>query len=257
MVALFSIAYNGYDQIWGPCIDSHYAYAESRNYQYSLIGEGCSTELAMECAWVKIPLMIAALDAGHDWVSFVDSDAEFMDRCPSVEMVEAKGKDVYMAHGHSGRPNSGVFMLRNTPSARQFLMRVIEIAGQEIPPEHRVGWGENGAVIHIASTYPGLQQLDVKWNNNSDLDLKDYIRHYSSGKMRWSYRNWPNVERAMRRAKRARTEHTPGSREFYTGLAELILEGVSDNEMFRTDKIVAELRKLADSSQISDQAHVH
>ncbi|PTQ60739.1 putative nucleotide-diphospho-sugar transferase [Celeribacter persicus] len=243
MSLIFSIAYNGYDRVWDKCIDSHGVYAARHGYAQSVVGQGDLSDLSMEVAWLKIPLLIAALDAGNEWVMFIDSDAMFSDIAPPFESVEKKEKDVYLASGYSGRPNSGVIIVKNTSGARDFLSQVLAIAGKQLPKKHRVGWGENGEVIHITSQYVGYENISRKWNNNFNPDLDDYVRHYSAGPLRKLYERDKTSQRGLKKSLHYHPSSRPGSREFYAGLLSL-LEELPETPIFDLFRVRSQLASL-------------
>ncbi len=246
---IFSIGFNGYERLWHRCVDSHRRYADRHGYRYLTYGAGVTTPLSMESAWLKIPLMIAALDAGHPWLLFVDADTMFSDDAPRFEIVEQDGKDVYLAKGFSGRPNSGVIAVKNTPRARRLFLDILSSAGMPLPRRDRVGWGENGEVIHHLRSYDGFGQLERKWNNNTDLNLKDYIRHFSTGVMRDSYDYGAGAKEVSDVIKTTNTTvaNRPGGVAFYQGVSGLLQD--ADPEDFRVGPVTAEIATLSEAAQ--------
>jgi hypothetical protein len=184
---MFSMAFNGYDLLWASCIRSQRAYAERQGYQYRFVNRPRWTSLTRECAWLKIALVIAALKRGYDWVFFIDADAEVKPNTPPIQSLEEAGKSVYLVPGWSGRPNSGVLIVKNTAEALALFERMLANATEPVPEEDSVGWGENGHVIHFAKNQPFVKLCDRAWNNNSQPDMEDYVRHYSNGPMRDTY----------------------------------------------------------------------
>jgi hypothetical protein len=245
---IFSIGFNGYDRLWKRCVDSHRRYAERLGDRYLIYGAGVTTPLSMESAWLKIPLIIAALDAGHPWVLFLDADTTVADDAPRFESVVECDKDVYLANGFSGRPNSGVMAVKNTPRARQLFVDILRSAGMPLPRRDRVGWGENGEVIHHLRSYPGFALLDRKWNNNTDVDLKDYIRHFSTGVMRDTYDYGEGAQDVATVIKSTNTTvvNRPGGPEFFQGMADLLAD--ADPADFSAGPILQEIVASGDDA---------
>jgi hypothetical protein len=198
-VLVFSIATNGYGLKYGRCIDSHREYARINGYNYVLVDRPHLVWPfpAHDSAWLKIPLILAALARGYDWVLFLDADCEVRPGCPRVETVQRPGKVVYAANGHSERPNSGVIIVRNSPDAVAFFRRLLDEADdvEVIPTQDRAPY-EKGHFIHYSKQLPSFDSLDSRWNNTNDLRVRDFGRHYI-GPMRaihrvsWSGRRLP------------------------------------------------------------------
>lgn len=247
MGLVFSIAFNGYDHLWEGCIASHEQYAARHGYEYQLIGRGSETPLAMEVAWLKIPLLVAAIDRGHDWIMFIDSDAAFDAECPAFDVVQQPGKDVYLANGHSGRPNSGVIILRNSASARNFLIQTLELIGRRLPRQHQVGWGENGAVIHVSSRSPTRALIDPRWNNNHTPGMKSHIYHYSAGPMRDEYerlRQTSAISEAVGSGHQKSSGQAVGSPEFIRGLSRLLQDSTAGSDLFDVSEVSRLLARM-------------
>ena len=185
---VFSIAFNGYQWLYQRNIRTHRAYANQHGFDYVLVDDPPVTGLFMECCWVKLPLIMSALAQGRDWVFFIDADAEIRSTCPDFRSLAKSGKSLYMAHGFSGRVNSGVIIVRNSPEIREFLATVVSGFAKVIPPADDVGWGENGHIIHFTRNAPFLEVIPPAWNNNHSPELADHVRHYSAGPMRKLYR---------------------------------------------------------------------
>jgi hypothetical protein len=174
---ILSVGLNYYDRMFQRCIDSHRQFADRHGYQYLLINKPVSATITAS-AWLKIPLMLAALGKGYDWVMFVDADCEIKPSTPALATLTTPNHSLYMANGFSGRLNSGVIITRNSLDVIQLLGQVYANCDQEVDS---ADWGENGHLIHFTRNWPGLKVLESIWNNNADPDLNDYIRHYSAG----------------------------------------------------------------------------
>ncbi|UHQ55873.1 glycosyltransferase [Microbulbifer sp. YPW16] len=183
---VFTVATDGYDQAFARNITSHRRYAKKYGHDYQLVSGPGSDVLNREVAWLKIPLLIGAIDAGYESIMFVDGDAAIQKKCPNFEALFEDGYDAYLANGHSGRPNSGVIIIKSTTEVKAMLERVLQGYGKPLASIDSVGWGENGYVIHELRKYERFKNVSLKWNNTWDIKLKDYIRHYT-GPMRKLY----------------------------------------------------------------------
>jgi hypothetical protein len=188
-VFVFSIATNDFDIFFRRCIKSHQDYADRQGYCYRLIVPPRPTDKGDRVGWLKIPMVLAALERGYDWVMFLDADCEVTARAPRVESIEQPDKSLYLVLGHTKRVNSGVILVKNTPESRDFFRTVLANAEEPVPTDGFPPFPyENGHMIHYSRSFAGLELLDQRWNNNVDLNLADYVRHYSGGEMRSAYR---------------------------------------------------------------------
>jgi len=184
---IFSIALNGYQLLYRHCINSHRAYAKKYGYEYLVISRPYFTALGVECCWLKLTLMLEALKAGYDTVLFVDADAYIKTTAHELEPLLQPNKYLYLAKSYSGRFNSGVILVNNHIKIRQWLVDVIAARHLSVLPENDVGWGENGHIIEYTKNCQFVCLLDRRWNNTYDIDLSDYIRHFSCGPLRQNY----------------------------------------------------------------------
>ncbi len=177
-VLVFSIGMNGYRWAWRACIRSHRRYAVRFGFDHACVDLPWTVSAA-DAAWLKLVLILRALDApGRGWVLFVDADAELRRRCPDVRSVAVAGRDIYMAHGHSGRFNSGVIIVRRSDDSRSFLRAIVsdcdgDVSAPDVAPY------ENGHVIKHGKSAPVVGRLERVWNNTSDPGLDDYVRHFT------------------------------------------------------------------------------
>ena len=176
-IIMICIGFNNYEKIYGQCIESHRKYASKFGYKYVLITTRASTPITTS-VWLKIPLIIRALEKKYDWVVTIDADCQISQIAPKLETLEVEDKSLYMAKGFSGRINSGVVIIKNTEAVKSLFKTIYTHSSNDVP---EADWGENGHVIHFASQWHGLQLIDRKWNNNADPTLQDYIRHFSAG----------------------------------------------------------------------------
>ena len=176
-ILVFSIAVNGYQHIFRDNIHSHKAYAKKNHYEYICI-EKPNHISNTEAAWLKIYLICMALKHGYDWVMFVDADCKIKPHTPAFTELEEPNKSIYCALGFSGHINSGVIIIKNTYESRFFFNTVKINCERSVPlPD----WGENSHMIFYGNYCKNLKIIGKEWNNNSNLNMDDYIRHYCSG----------------------------------------------------------------------------
>lgn len=187
-VLLLSLANQGYQYLYRCNLRSHQDYAERYGYDYQCLTRPVFSTLGAEVVWLKLYAMRSALDKGYDWVVFIDADALIRSSTPAISSVREAGKSVYMAKGYSGRFNSGVIIVENTPDAKRFLSQVIDAMDTPLEAADDVGWGENGHVIACAKDNGAVATIDQRWNNNFQPALDDYIRHYSAGPLHHEHR---------------------------------------------------------------------
>lgn len=188
-VLVFSIALEGYAQLFKRCIESHQKYCKRFGFDYFLVDTAPGKLRPVEAAWLKIFLLRSALNGDYHWIAFLDADCEVRSHAPSFlkEFQKYKTRSIFMAHGFSKRINSGVIFLRNNKEAKDYLDKVIANRNKEIPDEDKALY-ENGHMIHYGNNNPHIQIVDfLKWNNNRFFDGDSYVQHYSGGKLRNLY----------------------------------------------------------------------
>ncbi|MGO4318051.1 hypothetical protein G6L16_014405 [Agrobacterium tumefaciens] len=131
---------------------------------------------------------VAALDAigAYDGIMIIDSDAEIMPSCPGFGELLAANRsfDLFLALGHSFRPNAGMILLRGrSPVSGQFLKTLLSERENKIPEmdQARQG-GDNGHVINLLRRpvfKNKLFLLSPVWNNTTKPTDWDFIRHYT------------------------------------------------------------------------------
>lgn len=217
-VLVFSIALEGFDHLFGDCIQTHIKYCRHFNYQYVLVNRAPRRLCREEAAWLKVPLIRAALAANYEWVAFLDADCEIRSHAPGFSeylSARSESKTVFMAPGFSGRINSGVIFARKAPASLGFFDTLVSNADVAIPAEDSVGWGENGHFIYFGKESPAVYLLEHDlWNNNSRLDDHSYIQHYVRGPLR----EWYMANRVEPR------ENNNAFRVFITHLSRLMLQ---------------------------------
>ncbi|CAA0086999.1 Uncharacterised protein [Zhongshania aliphaticivorans] len=181
---IFSLALNGYHWRYRQCLKSQQQYAARLGIEYEAVHRPSLSRLGGEVAWLKLYLIRAALLAGYQHVLFIDADAEVSQFAPDFRQLLKNDKSIYAANGYSGRINSGVLLFKNSPAALEWLNTIIAEKNRPIPDDDNVGWGENGHVIHFLRSFDEFELLDSRWNNNHDITLRDFIRHYSAGPIR-------------------------------------------------------------------------
>lgn len=188
---VFSIALGGYSQLFKKCISSQRRYCEKFGLDYVLVDKSPRSLLPIEAAWLKIFLLKEVLSSGnYKWIAFIDADCEIREFAPlftSDLKLYNESKSVFMAHGFSGRINSGVIFLKNTPEALFYLTNVINHKDSPIPKEDQALY-ENGHMIHFSKDNPIVQIIEFKkWNNNQNINTESFIQHYSGGMLREQY----------------------------------------------------------------------
>lgn len=184
---ILSIALNGYQWIYKKELDSHKRYANKNGYDYQAITRPYFSSLGVECCWLKLTLMRAALLAGYQHVMFIDADAMVKHNCPPVEILFIDNKHIYMAKGYSNRFNSGVLIVQNNTQVTDWLTRVIDSRMSNVANENSVGWGENGHIIELSQNCPFICEIDQKWNNTYDHHMADFIHHKNCGPLRTGF----------------------------------------------------------------------
>ncbi len=184
---VLSIALNGYQWMYRNELASHYQYAQRHGYEHQAVTRPYISELGVECCWLKLTLMRAALLSGYDNVLFLDADTVVNSNCPRLTRVFQRGKYIYMAKGYSKRFNSGVLIARNSEQTITWLTRIINARFNPVEKENDVGWGENGHVIELSKGVSFIAELDQRWNNTFNYQLNDYIRHHNCGPMRTGF----------------------------------------------------------------------
>jgi hypothetical protein len=190
-VLVFSIALEGYSLLFRDCIKSHREYCDKFGLEYVLVNKSERKLLPIEAAWLKIFLLRAALQSNkYSWVAFIDADCEIRNFAPLFINDFKKysiNKYIFMAHGFSGRINSGVIFIKNNLESLKFLNTVISNGDIQVPKEDDALY-ENGHMIHFGKNNPIVQIIEAeKWNNNHNININSSIQHYSGGILREQY----------------------------------------------------------------------
>lgn len=179
-VFMFTIATNGYDQIFADCLESQEAYAARHGYRYLAVRQSPPWGInGANSAWLKIPLMLHALRRGYSWVCFVDADCTVRPHAPALESVKQQDKTIYVGLDFSNRINSGVIIAQNAPVTVRFFQRlylIADVPGVLLPKADRNLY-ENGHFIYLAKQHPAVALFDTKWNNTTGKPIGEYIWH--------------------------------------------------------------------------------
>ncbi len=205
---LLCVALGGYRHQWTECIESHRAYAVRHGLTYMLVER--NEHPAYSPKWLKFHVAEELLRGGSD-VFLVDADARILDRTPAFSEVLAAAPeaDIFSADGRSGRPNSGVLMLRagQDSLAADLLRTCIRESGKPIPKADFVtSDGENGHFIRFVRMEPFASRhfsLDERWNRTvPPVRDNDFVAHYT-GPMRSHYlASLPRIDFACLEAER-------------------------------------------------------
>lgn len=182
---VLTVSTPNYSKEWRFCIDSQIKYSRRYNF-FSKVVDPIGIE--GHAKWAKLILALEILKDGHD-VLLIDADAEISHTCPSfIEILnEHINYDIFIANGISGRPNSGVMILRGGTNscAIKFLEQILKARNTAVPKEDFVtGEGENGHVIHFLKQEPyksKYYELSQQWNCSLVSKARNaFIRHYTN-----------------------------------------------------------------------------
>ncbi|NEO93667.1 MAG: glycosyltransferase family 77 protein [Moorea sp. SIO3G5] len=181
---IFSIATNGYDEIYKDYLTSHQNYANKHGYKYIAFTKSPPQGISgTNSAWLKVAIILNALKKGYQNVFFIDSDALIRDYTPEIESVFCPNKFIYMSVESSGNFNSGVIIVINTDKSIKFFNKLLlraDLPNFLLPKSDRCLY-ENGHVINLAKKSPIVQIISPKWNYNFNTVLpeneKEYILH--------------------------------------------------------------------------------
>ncbi|MBF9237485.1 DUF273 domain-containing protein [Hymenobacter sp. BT683] len=186
---VLSIALGGYDLVFRNCIKSQQDYCDRLGYEYRLITDSHYKLTASVSSWLKIVLIIKALKSGYDTIFFIDADCLVRPHTPGIEQIVADTESIYVAQGYSGRINAGVIIVKNTPQSLAFFQNILDKCEIKVPQDDYALY-ENGHMIHYGKNSPEIKIIPrLLWNNNSEIDEKSYVQHYSGGPLRAVYLN--------------------------------------------------------------------
>jgi Polysaccharide pyruvyl transferase len=180
---VLTITTSDYLRRWGFCIQSQARYCRKYGYEHRVVDP---TGGPLDAMWTKLQSALEVLQEGRDLL-LIDADAEIDSGCPGFydNFREFPEFDIFYALGISGRPNSGVLMLRGgaESSAPAFVSECLANRSASVPKEDECG-GENGHVIWILK-WPRfrskVKEIDRAWNcSDPDRLGPTFIRHYTN-----------------------------------------------------------------------------
>jgi len=178
---IFTIATNGYDEVFKDCLDSHKKYATSQSYNYVAFTKSPPSGISgTNSAWLKVLIILRALKKGYKSVFFVDADALIRHYTPPIESVFRPDKSIYMSVESSGNFNSGVIFVINNPQSIKFFENLLlraDMPGFMLLKSDRNLY-ENGHVINLAKNSPIVQIISPKWNYNFNTVLPENEQEY-------------------------------------------------------------------------------
>lgn len=184
LVFMFTIATNGYDEIYKDYLISHKNYADKFGYKYIAFTKNPPSGISgTNSAWMKVAIILNALEKGYKAIFFIDSDALVRDYTPPIESLFRPDKFIYMSVELTGNFNSGVIIVVNDSKSRKFFKQLLlraDVPGFMLPKSDRCLY-ENGHVINLAKKSPIVHVIDPKWNYNYNTEIsegeKEYIWH--------------------------------------------------------------------------------
>jgi hypothetical protein len=177
---VFTIATNGYDEIFADCIQTQKEYAARHNYSYRAFTQAPPSGISGKMsAWLKIVTICRLLKKGYPNIFFVDADALIRDYAPPIETLLEPSKDIYVSIDFSNRINSGVILVRNSQSSFNLFKKLhwmSDLPGGVLPKADRNLY-ENGHFIFLTKKNPSVKIIDRKWNNTTGESIGEYIWH--------------------------------------------------------------------------------
>lgn len=140
---LITVSFNVQDYEVSDYAIGREAWARAHGVEHVYVSERTTgLKLDAHCsAWLRLPLMQSLRGRA---LFYLDHDCLISAACPTPVEIMAERKGVFLARGHSGRPNSGV-MLVSPEGTELFDFCVDRIA--ETPPDGCKAPCENGHVI--------------------------------------------------------------------------------------------------------------
>lgn len=183
--AVLTVATTSYAVSWQFALESQERYARRFGYRYVRHGEPSTR---WNAKWSKLAYALEVIESGTD-ILLIDADAEITGKAPAFTIVlsENPEQDIFYVLGISGRPNSGVLILRGGRfgKAAELLKACIANAGVPVPKQDRVTKeGENGHIIHFLKQEPFASsslELPLEWNCTRVAQSRTaYVRHYTN-----------------------------------------------------------------------------
>ena len=185
---VLTIATADYARTWRFCIDAQVNYCRRNAYEHRVIDP---TGSPLHPKWAKLEHAASLLRRGRD-VLLIDADAEITATCPPFTdtLVSHPARDIFCVKGISGRPNSGVMLLRSGATALRFLEDCLVHRQDAVPPEDFVTTeGENGHIIWMLKRQPyadALAELPLAWNCSDPAQADQaFVRHYTNHLKAW------------------------------------------------------------------------
>lgn len=186
---VLAVATRDYMDKWAFCLESHTAYCHTHGYGCAHM-DPAGSELHPK--WAKLEIALFFLKKGRDLI-LIDADAEFTDSCPPFMNIlsENPQKDIFYVNGISGRPNSGVLIMRGGDStAVAFLQECLARRQETVPKEDFVTKeGENGHIIMLLKQpeYASkAMELPKIWNCSDPACYTEaFVRHYTNKLKQW------------------------------------------------------------------------
>jgi len=178
---MFTVATNGYGEIYKDYLKSHQEYANQNGYKYIAFTKSPPAGISgCNSAWLKVAITLKALEKGYKTVFFIDADALIRNYIPPIESLFCPGKYIYMSIEDSGKFNSGVIIAINSKESQRFFRNLLlraDIPNFMLPKSDRCLY-ENGHVINLAKNAPFVQTISPRWNYNFNTSLKDGEQEY-------------------------------------------------------------------------------
>lgn len=186
--ALCSIGYGSYSALLEISAPTFAEYAA--RHGYDLVLRSFIGAEKRPAAWAKVPLILQLLEV-YELVLWIDADAIIVDSSADLAAECRADRWIYLARNRTSDglvPNTGVWMLRATAEAKQFLKLV-----NEHTAFHHHKWWENAAVIDLLGydfdpVWPGsdnhftdgVEYIARAWNSvPPDADQSPRIKHYA------------------------------------------------------------------------------
>jgi hypothetical protein len=155
---LLTVSFNAVDYESTPYFVAREAWASSKGVRHIYLTEQTTgLRLDAHCsAWLRIPVILLLPQVN---VFYIDTDCLIDPSCPHPSEITGRRDGLFIALGHSGRPNSGVMIANRGREVFEFCIKHY----CEQPPEpHRAPW-ENGHVIWGCATH-GFIHLGPEFN---------------------------------------------------------------------------------------------
>lgn len=187
---VLAVATEDYMDKWAFCLDSQKHYSSVHNYACAQVEPSGSK---LHPKWAKLEIALFFLKRDRDLL-LIDADAEMTRLCPPFTSIlsENQHKDIFYVNGNSGRPNSGVLIMRggSSSAATSFVQECLARRLEAVPKEDFVTKeGENGHVIML------LKQLEFAnkalalpkiWNCSDPACYPEaFVLHYTNKLRVW------------------------------------------------------------------------